>query len=86
MTQAKIIIPDDFPTVISDTPAHHTMRAHGDVTVYTSRPETQDELIARIQGAHTVVNIRAYCKFTADVLHACPSLQHVSWTPPWGGG
>jgi phosphoglycerate dehydrogenase-like enzyme len=83
MTQAKIIIPDDFPTVISDTPAHHTMQAHGDVTVYTSRPETQDELIARIQGAHTVVNIRAYCKFTADVLRACPTMQHLA---VWGTG
>jgi D-3-phosphoglycerate dehydrogenase len=59
------------------------MQAHGEVTVYTSRPETQDELMARIQGAHTVVNIRAYCKFTADVLHACPTLQHLA---VWGTG
>jgi D-3-phosphoglycerate dehydrogenase len=85
MTQTlpKIIIPDDFPPVISGTPALHTMQAHGDVTVYTSRPETQDELIARIQGAHTVVNIRAYCKFTVDVLHACPTMKHLA---VWGTG
>ena len=82
-TLAKIIIPDDFPQVISGTPALHTMQAHGDVTVYTSRPETQDELIARIHGAHTVVNIRAYCKFTADVLRACPTMQHLA---VWGTG
>lgn len=79
----RIIIPDDFPPVISGTPALQTLQAYGDVTVYTSRPETQDELIARIREAHTVVNIRAYCKFTAAVLQACPRLQHLAI---WGTG
>jgi D-3-phosphoglycerate dehydrogenase len=82
-TAARIIIPDDFPPVISGTPALRTMQDHGDVTIHTSRPETQDELITRIQGAHTVVNIRAYCKFTADVLRACPTLKHLA---VWGTG
>jgi phosphoglycerate dehydrogenase-like enzyme len=82
-TVAKIIIPDDFPSVISGTPALQTMQAHGAVTVYTSRPETQDELVARIREAHTVVNIRAYCKFTAEVLQACPHLKHLAI---WGTG
>ena len=85
MTQAraKIVIPDDFPPVISGTPALEILKRHGDVDVYTSRPDTQDELIARIQGAHTVVNIRAYCKFTAETLKACPDLKHLA---VWGTG
>ncbi len=82
-TAAQIIIPDDFPPVISGTPALQTMQAHGNVTVYTSRPETQDELVTRIREAHTVVNIRAYCKFTAEVLQACPHLRHLAI---WGTG
>ena len=82
-TAAKIIIPDDFPQVISGTPALQTMQAHGAVTVYTSRPETQDELVARIHEAHTVVNIRAYCKFTTEILQACPHLKHLAI---WGTG
>ena len=82
-TLARISIPDDFPPVISGTPALQTMQAHGDVTVYTSRPETPDELVTRIREAHTVVNIRAYCKFTAAVLQACPHLQHLAI---WGTG
>jgi len=82
-TAAKIIIPDDFPQVISGTPALQTMQAHGAVTVHTSRPETQDELVARIREAHTVINIRAYCKFTAEVLEACPHLKHLAI---WGTG
>jgi D-3-phosphoglycerate dehydrogenase len=85
MTQAraKIVIPDDFPAVISGTPALETLKAHGEVAIYTSRPDTQDELIARVRGAHTVVNIRAYCKFTAEVLQACPGLKHLA---VWGTG
>jgi phosphoglycerate dehydrogenase-like enzyme len=85
MTQAraKIVIPDDFPPVISGTPALEVLKGRGDVDVYTSRPDSQDELIARIHGAHTVVNIRAYCKFTAEVLKACPDLKHLA---VWGTG
>src|SRR3989442_2742320 len=82
-TAAQIIIPNDCPQVIAGTPALQPMQAHGNVTVYTSRPETQDELVTRIREAHTVVNIRAYCKFTAEVLQACPHLKHLAI---WGTG
>ncbi|MBI3329519.1 MAG: phosphoglycerate dehydrogenase [Nitrospinae bacterium] len=80
---ATIIVPDDFPPVISNTPALRTLQAHGDVTIYTSRPETPHELLTRIKDAHIVVNIRAYCKFTAEVLTACPDLKHLA---VWGTG
>lgn len=85
MTQARvnIVIPDDFPPVISNTLALESLKTHGDVDLYTSRPDTQDELIRRIRGAHTVVNIRAYCKFAAEVLQACPGLKHLA---VWGTG
>ncbi len=85
MTQAHvdIVIPDDFPPVISNTPALERLRTQGHVDLYTSRPDTQDEVIRRIRGAHTVVNIRAYCKFTAEVLQACPGLKHLA---VWGTG
>ncbi len=81
--RAKIVIPDDFPPVISGTPALASLQAYGDVAIYTSRPDTQAELIARIHDAHTVVNIRAYCKFTAEVLRACSDLKHLA---VWGTG
>jgi phosphoglycerate dehydrogenase-like enzyme len=79
----KVVIPDDFPTVISGTPALDTLRSHGDVTIHTSRPETPEDLISRIRGAHTVVNIRAYSKFTAEAFKACAGLKHLA---VWGTG
>lgn len=81
--RAKIVIPDDFPPVISNTPALRTLQDHGEVALHTTRPEAEDELIARIRDAHTVVNIRAYSKFTAAVLKACPQLKHLA---VWGTG
>jgi phosphoglycerate dehydrogenase-like enzyme len=85
MPQARprIVIPDDFPPVMSGTPALETLQRHGDVDLYTSRPDTSAELLARIRGAHTVVNIRAYSKFTADVLNTCRGLEHLA---VWGTG
>jgi D-3-phosphoglycerate dehydrogenase len=59
------------------------LQDHGEVIIHTTRPATEDELIARIRAAHTVVNIRAYCKFTAAVLQACPHLKHLA---VWGTG
>jgi D-3-phosphoglycerate dehydrogenase len=81
--RVKIVIPDDFPAVMSGTPALETLHTYGDVEIYTARPDTQDELIRRIHGAHTVVNIRAYSKFTAEVLKTCPGLKHLA---VWGTG
>ena len=81
--RVKIVIPDDFPPVISGTPALQALQTQGEVVVYTSRPGTEAELIARLRGAHTVVNIRAYCKFTADVLKASSDLKHLA---VWGTG
>jgi D-3-phosphoglycerate dehydrogenase len=81
--RVRIVIPDDFPPVISGTPALETLKTYGEVDVHTTRPDTQDELIARLRGAHTVVNIRAYCKFTVEVLQASPGLKHLA---VWGTG
>ena len=80
----KIVIPDDSPPVISGTTALERMRAAAEVIVYTSPPASQDDLIGRLGGAHTAVNIRGYCKFTAPVLEAAAaSLRHLAI---WGTG
>ena len=79
-----IVIPDDSPPVISGTAALERMRAAAEVIVYNSPPASQEDLIARLQGAHTAVNIRGYCKFTAGVLEAAgATLRHLAI---WGTG
>src|SRR5262249_272076 len=76
--------PDDSPPVISGTPALERMRATGEVVVYNSPPASEEDLIDRLRGAHTAVNIRGYCKFPARVLEASSAtLKHL---PIWGTG
>lgn len=79
----KIVIPDDAPSVISGSPALARLQAGHDVNVYTTPPGSPEELLRRIQGAHTVVNIRGYCKFPREVLAEVPTLKHLAI---WGTG
>jgi phosphoglycerate dehydrogenase-like enzyme len=80
----KIVVPDDFPAVLTGTPAEARLRALGDVTVFTERgAHLQDELIRRVDGAEAVLSIRAHSRFTERVLDACPSLRVISI---WGTG
>jgi len=80
----RIVVPDDSPPVISGTPALERIRAAGETAVYTTPPGSDDDLITRLEDAHTAVNIRGYCKFPARVLEtAGRTLRHIA---VWGTG
>ncbi len=80
----RIVIPDDSPPVISGSPALERIRTAGEAIVYASLPTSEDDLIQRLQGAHTAVNIRGYCKFPAHVLEVLSgTLRHLAI---WGTG
>jgi phosphoglycerate dehydrogenase-like enzyme len=79
----QIVIPDDFPTVFSQTQAEEKLRSLGAVRVYTQRAADPSELIDRIKEAEAVINIRAYTHFTRAVLSACPRLKILAI---WGTG
>ena len=79
----KIVIPDDYPPVISGTIHLERLKELGDVIVYDTKPESEEDLIKRIEDAEIVVNIRAYCKFPERVLRKVKSLKLIS---VWGTG
>lgn len=79
----KIVIPDDYPPVISGTRQLERLKELGEVEIYTSRHHSKEELLRRIKDADIVVNIRAYCKFPANVLAAAEKLKLIS---VWGTG
>jgi phosphoglycerate dehydrogenase-like enzyme len=80
----RIVVPDDFPAVLTGTPAEGQLRALGDVTIFTERgADREDELIRRVDGAEAVLSIRAHSRFSERVIAACPSLRMISI---WGTG
>ena len=84
MRPTRIVVPDDFPSVVTGTVAERQLRALGDVTVYTERgADRESELIRRIGEADVIVNIRAHARISATVLAACDRLRLIS---VWGTG
>jgi phosphoglycerate dehydrogenase-like enzyme len=79
----KIVIPDDYPPVISGTKHLERLKELGEVRLYASRPRNQEELVRRIKDADIVVNIRSYCRFPREVLRKAESLKLLSI---WGTG
>jgi phosphoglycerate dehydrogenase-like enzyme len=80
----KIVVPDDFPVVLTGSAAEGLLRTLGDVTVYTERgAEQETELVRRIGAADIVVSLRAYTRFSESALTACPSVKMISI---WGTG
>jgi phosphoglycerate dehydrogenase-like enzyme len=73
-----VVVPDDFPSILSGTAALKQIEQHSRVTVYTQKASTPEELIHRLQGAKVAVNIRAYSKFDEPLLLACPDLKMIA--------
>lgn len=74
----RVVVPDDFPSILSGTAALKRLEQQAQVTVYTNRASTAEELIQRLQGARVAVNIRAYSKFDERLLKACPDLKMIA--------
>lgn len=84
MSDALIVVPDDFPAVFEGSAAHERAKALGAVQLCSERgADDAAELARRIGGAKVAVNIRAYAPFTEAVFAACPNLKLVSI---WGVG
>jgi D-3-phosphoglycerate dehydrogenase len=85
VTPGSIVVPDDFPPVLTGTAAESQLRALGPaVQIFTERgADDEAELIRRIGDAVCVLNIRAHARFTSRVIDACSNLRMIS---VWGSG
>jgi phosphoglycerate dehydrogenase-like enzyme len=74
----RVVVPDDFPSILSRTAALKRLEQHARVTVHTNKAATPEELVQRLQGAKVAVNIRAYSKFDEPLLKGCPDLKMIA--------
>ena len=70
-----IVIPGDDPPQIQGSPHLDRLRRHGEVRLYTDRPATPDEKIARARDAVCLVNTRGAIKWPREALLALPRLR-----------
>jgi D-3-phosphoglycerate dehydrogenase / 2-oxoglutarate reductase len=75
----RFCVPDDYPPVYQDFPQDlDPLRERGEVSVFTTRQESAEELIGRLQGVTALINVRAYSIFDAPALDALPDLELIS--------
>ncbi|MCY3770407.1 MAG: phosphoglycerate dehydrogenase [Gemmatimonadetes bacterium] len=74
----RIVIPGDDPPQMQGSPHLERLEAHGEVVLYTDRPETAEDKIKRARGAAVMINSRGLVKWPGDVLRALPELRMIA--------
>tara|TARA_Y100000590_G_scaffold452771_1_gene596535 strand:- start:37178 stop:38116 length:939 start_codon:yes stop_codon:yes gene_type:complete len=77
----EIVIPDDYPPVFLDSSAINRLRHVPNIslTIYNDRKNDTEELIKKIQNAHTLILTRSNTNVNSEVLNSTRhSLKHIS--------
>jgi D-3-phosphoglycerate dehydrogenase len=78
-----VCVPDDAPPVLASSGAWRNLHERAHVLYFETLPASEEDLIARIDGAEAVLNIRSSVKFTDRVFASCQTLRMLS---VWGTG
>jgi D-3-phosphoglycerate dehydrogenase len=70
-----IVIPGDDPPQLQGSPHLERLRRHGEVILYTDRPASREEQLARVKDAVVLVNTRGAVKWPAEALRGLPRLR-----------
>lgn len=70
-----IVVPGDHPPQIQGSPHLDRLKPYGEVVLYTDRPKTLEEQLARAKDAVCLMNTRGAVKWPADALRALPRLR-----------
>ncbi|MGE3913369.1 MAG: 2-hydroxyacid dehydrogenase [Chloroflexota bacterium] len=76
--RVQIVVPGDNPQQIQGSPRLAQLEPYGDVTVYTDRPTSFEEQIARAKDATILLNSRGAVKWPGDVLRQLPKLKFIT--------
>jgi phosphoglycerate dehydrogenase-like enzyme len=70
-----IVIPGDHPPQLQGSPHLERLRRYGEVRLYTDRPATPEEKMARARDAVCLVNTRGAIKWPREALLDLPRLR-----------
>ncbi len=70
-----IVVPGDDPPQIQGSPQLERLEPHGEVVLYTDRPRTLEDQLARARDAVCLMNTRGAVKWPAQALRALPKLR-----------
>ena len=73
--QPMIVIPGDDPPQIAGSPHLDRLRHHGEVRLYETSPESDEEKVRRAHDARVIVNSRGQVKWPGHVLRQLPKLK-----------
>lgn len=74
----QIVIPGDDPVQVQGSPHLKRLEAYGEVTLYTDRPTSQGEQLARVRDATCLVNSRSQVKWPGELLRQLPTLRMIT--------
>jgi D-3-phosphoglycerate dehydrogenase len=74
----RITIPDDFPPVVTGSAAERDIRSLGELRIFCSKAETEDELVERLKESEVVFSTRAFTHLSGTILASCPKLRMIS--------
>jgi D-3-phosphoglycerate dehydrogenase len=79
-----VAVPDDHPSVFASSAAAERLRAFADVQIVSEAgAHNEEELIRRIGKADGAINIRAYARYSSNVIAGSANLRAISI---WGTG
>ena len=74
----KIVIPDDFPPMVSGYEYLKKLESYGEVIPYVTKAVDYKELVRRMEGATAIINVRAFTSFPAKLLDCLKNLKILS--------
>jgi len=73
-----IVIPGDDPPQLQGSPHLQRLEARGEVRLWTDRPTTAEEKVARVRDALCMINSRGSVNWPAEVLQRLPTLRMIA--------
>jgi len=74
----KIVVPGDDPPQVQGSAHLDRLEPYGDLTLFTDRPATMDEQLARVEGAQVIMNTRGAVKWFREALEQLPDLRLIA--------